>query len=201
MGEILVINEKQDLEMGETLLKNGIQDLEMGKQDLEIGEITVEKKSLKGCLIEFFFLFIKFSEINEEIKEEEKEELEIEENEDKMASFPEIVLKKPQTLEIDTDIQHPTNPMVRMDIMSPTTVGVNKTETSPLLMSPAGMSPTSGMSRSPRHFVPMSPILKRKGKERKTAMSDSTDFKNNFVHLVRILYINEHKLHFYNHHS
>ena len=73
MGEILVINEKQDLEMGETLLKNGIQDLEMGKQDLEIGEITVEKKSLKGCLIDFFFLFIKFSEINEEIKEEEKE--------------------------------------------------------------------------------------------------------------------------------
>ena len=130
--------------------------------------------------------------------------MEIEENVDKIASLPEIIVKKP-TLEIDTDFQPTTNQTdmlrVNINVMSPTTVGVNKTETSPLLMSPAGMSPTSGMSRSPRHFVPMSPILKRKGKERKTAMSDSTDFKNNFVHLVRILYINEHKLHFYNHHS
>lgn len=132
-----------------------------------------------------FFSLNKFSEI----KEEEKQELEIEENADKIASLPEIFVKKPQTLEIDTTTTNP-NGMVRVDVMSPTTAAVNKTETSPLLMSPAGMSPTSGMSRSPRHFVPMSPIIKRKGKERKTVISDSKEFKKNYVQLVKTLFLN-----------
>ena len=48
MGEILVANDKKDLEMGEILVAND-------KNDLEIGEIPVEKKSLKGCNIDFFF--------------------------------------------------------------------------------------------------------------------------------------------------
>lgn len=48
MGEILVANDKKDLEMSEKLLAND-------KKDLEMVEIIIDKKSLKGFFIDFFF--------------------------------------------------------------------------------------------------------------------------------------------------